>query len=320
MSHIQAALESIESWWSTQPRVARNSGLPAQGSLTGALVMLENLQESYVLDIRQHLTPGQAQIRGAGKARTRMILARFGKEGMLEEGGRTNRGLVGRMSGLLDLLKPLQLDSLDQAERNDVLRALQQFLIQQLEEYTKRKRVAFVYHAGETAWQSVHALLAEARKVGKDGAVAQYLVGAKLALRFPNMNIRNDRFSSQDFDIPGDFVINDTAFHITISPNQGHYEKCRRNAATGGYRPYLLVPDAILFLAKQTAENTLPGRITVQSIEAFVAQNMDELSDFSGGELMGGFRRLLDKYNERVDDIEADKSLLVDVPHNLQVE
>ena len=224
------------------------------------------------------------------------------------------------MRGLIEVLKPLQLDKLDQDERNGILQALQKFLIQQLEEYTKRKRVAFVYHPDETAWQSVHALLAEARKVGKDGSVAQYLVGAKLALRFPSMNIRNDKFSSQDFDNPGDFVINDTAFHITISPNQGHYDKCRRNVAIGGYRPYLLVPDSILFVAKQAAENTLHGRITVQSIEAFVAQNIDELSDFSGGELIGGFRRLLEKYNERVDAIESDKSLLVEIPHNLQAD
>jgi hypothetical protein len=235
----------------------------------------------------------------------------------LEEGGRTNRGLIKEMSELLNVLRPLQLENLTSDERNIVLQALQGFLVSQLGDYSKRKRVTFVYHQEKTAWQSVHDLLAEARKGGKEGQVAQYLVGAKLSLRFPDKNIRNDRFSAQDFENPGDFAINDTAFHITISPNQGHYDKCKRNVKAG-YRPYLLVPDEILFLAKKTAEGTLPGQITVQSIESFVAQNIDELSFFSKGELIDGFRRLLEKYNERVSMIEADKSLLVEIPHSLQ--
>ena len=117
------------------------------------------------------------------------------------------------------------------------------------------------------------------------------------------MAIRNDRFSSQDFEVPGDFAIRDTAFHIIVAPNQGHYDKCKRNIANG-FRPYLLVPDEMLYLSKQTAENALPGQITVQSVEAFVAQNIDELSEFSKGQLLDGFRLLLLKYNERVSAID----------------
>jgi hypothetical protein len=80
MNMEQDALAAIKTWWVTRPAIAKNGGLPAQGTLAGALVLLENLQSSYILEISKHLTPGQAQIRGAGKVRTRKILERFGQE------------------------------------------------------------------------------------------------------------------------------------------------------------------------------------------------------------------------------------------------
>lgn len=112
-------------------------------------------------------------------------------------------------------------------------------------------------------------------------------------------------------------MVNDTAFHVTVAPNAGHFDKCKRNIETG-YNAYLLVPDRILVGARQNAEGQLPGKITTQSIEAFVAQNLEELSAFSKGELISGFRRILEKYNERVDQVESDKSMLIEIPRNLQ--
>jgi hypothetical protein len=84
-----------------------------------------------------------------------------------------------------------------------------------------------------------------------------------------------------------------------------------------GYSAYLLVPDRVQIGARQYAESFLPGRITVQSIESFVAQNLEEISAFSKGRLVSGFRRLLETYNARVDQVESDKSMLIDIPRNL---
>lgn len=85
-----------------------------------------------------------------------------------------------------------------------------------------------------------------------------------------------------------------------------------------GYSVYLLAPERILVGTRQNAESILPGQITTQSIESFVAQNLEELSMFSKDKLTGGFRLLLEKYNERVDQIESDKSMLIEIPRNLQ--
>jgi len=191
-------------------------------------------------------------------------------------------------------------------------------LAQKVGEYFGREGLKFVYNPSQSVWQNVHAVLDVAKQNGKEGQVAQYLIGAKLALRFPELNVRNDSFSASDAPSgsPGDFLIGDTAFHITVAPNQGHLEKCRRNV-NSGYRAYLLVPVRISSGTRQYAENFLPGQITVQSIEAFVSQNLDELSFFAKDKFVSGFYQFLTLYNQRVNQVESDKSLLVEIPRNL---
>ena len=95
-----------------------------------------------------------------------------------------------------------------------------------------------------------------------------------------------------------------------------HYDKCKANVQMG-YDVYLLVPDRLMIGARQNTEGLLPGRISVQSLEAFISQNLEELSHFARPERAAGFRDLLQTYNTRVDAIETDKSLLIEIPHNL---
>jgi len=70
--------------------------------------------------------------------------------------------------------------------------------------------------------------------------------------------------------------------------------------------------------AKQQAKISAAGKIEVSSIEAFVAQNLDELSEFTISESAHQMLRLLQIYNRRVDEAETDKSLLIEIPANLQ--
>jgi hypothetical protein len=95
-----------------------------------------------------------------------------------------------------------------------------------------------------------------------------------------------------------------------------HYDKCKANVQAG-YDVYLLVPDRLMVGARQNTEGLLPGRISVQSLEAFVSQNLEELGGFTRPKRNAGFRILLETYNSRVDVIETDKSLLIEIPQNL---
>ena len=316
MTTEEQALERLAQWWAG---LTTYNGLPAQGTLGGALIVLERLQSHFVLDIREHTTNSGTQISGQSGASAAKILKRYGEERkFLSEGGRTSRGAPPSVGELLGLLEPLQLNVLTLDKRNGILREMQRWLVDKVGEYFSRARVKFTFAAEHTAWQVVANILSEARAVGKEGPVAQYLVGAKLALRFPDVDVRNDSYSTSDVQsgLPGDFVVGGTAFHVTVSPMPHLYQKASANVQDG-YRAYILVPERWVVGARQNAELVAPGRISVQSIESFVSQNLDELATFAPDAPATGFRRLLDVYNARVDAAETDKSLLIEIPHNL---
>jgi len=152
----------------------------------------------------------------------------------------------------------------------------------------------------------------------KRGIVAQHLVGAKLELRFPDVKITNESYSTADVQTgrSGDFQIHDAVFHVTVSPALDVYEKCKRNLAQG-LKPYLLVIEEVELAAKQQAKISAAGKIAVASIEAFISQNLDELSIFAAAESARQMHQLLQIYNRRVDEAEIDKSLLIEIPSNL---
>jgi hypothetical protein len=55
----------------------------------------------------------------------------------------------------------------------------------------------------------------------------------------------------------------------------------------------------------------LREKIGVQSLEAFVGQNIEELSEFGKANLAREFRLLFEKYNERVAEAETDRLILI---------
>lgn len=319
MPNSDRALASFQVWFNSLPTYKNTGGLPARGSIAAALVVLEHLKEEYRLDLKAHQAEGRAQIKGLNPRAVQAILAVFGETRPFSgEGGRTNRGGPGDVQKMLDTLGQLRLESLSVDDRNLVLQNMQAFLANKVREYHSRKRLEIAYDATHTTWSAVHDLLKQAEQVGKAGPVAQYLVGAKLQLRFPQITVSNDGYSSADLQSgrSGDFQIKDTVFHVTVSPMPPVYEKCRRNLA-GGQRVFLLVPDKCLAAARQMAETLTPGQVAVEPLESFVANNVEELSVFAKDELVSGFRRLLEAYNDRVDAIELDKSLMIEIPPTL---
>jgi hypothetical protein len=157
-----------------------------------------------------------------------------------------------------------------------------------------------------------------ARTSGHEELVAKQLVGAQLAIQFPDLTeIDPHEYKSRNEpERLADYRINDSVFHVTVAPTPGHYEKCRANIGSG-YRAHLLVPDRAVVGARQNAEIIAPASIAVHAIETFIAQNIEELAVFDHGRIISGFRRLLETYNQRVDQVERDKSLLIEIPRNL---
>ena len=221
---------------------------------------------------------------------------------------------------MLQTLASMNLEQLPTTERNRILEQFQQFLVGKVKEFHSKERLKLSYDSSMTTWQFISNLLELARKDGKAGPVAQHLVGAKLQLRFPNETVGRESYSTADKQLgrSGDFLVGNTAFHVTVAPTLGLYDKCERNISEG-FRPYILVPYDRLVGVRQNIEGSSPGKskIAVESIESFVSQNVEELSNFSLNGLVDNLYLLLSEYNSRIDEAEADKSLLVEIPNNL---
>ena len=295
-------------------------GFPAKGTISGALVVLDNLKEKFTLNIDEHTAKGGSQVKGASGESVKRILAKFGEiRPFVAEGGRTNRGLRGDIRTMLGVVATTELKESSSGQRIAILEELQRYLVGKVVEFHNRQRIKFVYDLMKTTRQFVKDILVAARQTAKEGPVAQYLIGAKLQLRFPDKKIENKSYSTADEqqNRPGDFFVGTTAFHVTVSPMPMVFEKCQRNSENG-LRPFLLVPEHLLQGARQNAGLKPSIPIEVESIESFVAQNIFEISEFSSELLPGQFRRLLEVYNERVNAVEIDKSMLIQIPGNLR--
>jgi hypothetical protein len=309
---------AFEGWFKALPSHPAAGG-PARGTIAAALVVLEHLRENCRLNLSSHQAKGKAQLAGVSPAAVAKILARFGEtRPFLKEGGRTNRGGPGAIGGMLDSLRAGGIEKFDAATRESILTSLQSFLVDRVKDFHDKQRLKVLFDPSKATWCLISELLCLARQNGKEAPVAQYLVGAKLALRFPNLKVENFSYSTADDQLgrPGDFYVSDTAFHVTVAPQMALFEKCRTNLDQG-YRVYLLVPERAVIGARQNAEAHMAGKMAVESIESFVGNNVEELSEFSKDKLRAGFTRLFEEYNRRVDAVENDKSLLLEIPPNL---
>lgn len=95
------------------------------------------------------------------------------------------------------------------------------------------------------------------------------------------------------------------------------YVKCKSNISQG-YKPFLLVQDSKLIGTRQIAEQVSEQQIAVESIESFISQNINELSHFEKENLTTNFKNLIEIYNLRVNEVETDKSLMIELPSNLR--
>ncbi len=222
------------------------------------------------------------------------------------------------MQLLLSQLQTSGASSKSAEKRNCLLDEIQAQLVKLATDLLNCDRLSVSFEPELSTQSFVTALLAEAHTAGKWAALAQHLVGAKLELRFPNTVIPNNRVMAADASTgrEGDFELGDMVFHVTVAPAAAVMEKCKRNLGHGR-RVYVLVPEETLVAARQNAEMVAPRRIAVQSIESFVATNIEELFDFTGSGVRSGLRRLLEAYNRRVSEVETDLSLLIEMPSNL---
>ena len=309
------ALGKLRQWFDSHrpsPDVEPNTYVMCAG-----LAVLERMRRAYPLKRADYVTPGN-QVRTSGSL-IQSILERNGEERRFtREGGRTTRATVPAAEGLVEELNEVvALAGLSDEDRGQVIDELQVWLVARVGDYLDQQAMEVEVDLSNPSTQIVADMLAAGGN--KAGAVAQYLVGAKLDVRYPDLEIENFSYTTADQQLgrPGDFVVGDTAFHVTVSPMPAVLDKCKENLSNG-YRSTLLVLDSRVHAARQMAEAIeVQDKVGIFAIESFVGQNIEEIGAFGKGGLAEGFRKLLEKYNKRVEAVEADRSLLIRLPANL---
>lgn len=160
-----------------------------------------------------------------------------------------------------------------------------------------------------TAEAVISELLMAAEQKGKSGDVAQYLVGAKLALRF-NREIpvypanKSDRTSHFD-KVPrlGDFEIENAVIEVAVGlPDDKHLQQIAEIQEKSHAEVWLLTrADRVETWQRELKKErrVKPKKVVVASVEAFVGQNVTELGEFSTKGKFEMLRALFEIYNTR---------------------
>ena len=311
----------IEQWYEAQ----RNDGVVNRNVMAVGLIMCEHMSTHFPLDQSKWFTGTQVSLLGGN--RIKKILARQGEERpFASEGGRTSRGsqdLARSFQGVVNgSVAAGEFGELDEDDQLSVIGRLQARMVGRIRaDFYDRQRLPLEVDLSKHTLHVIDTLLAVAREKSGNaaGAVAQHLVGAKLEIRHPDLEIENQSYTTADQQTgrAGDFVLNDTAVHVTISPTEALLTKCQANIEQG-FNPMILTLEEKTGAARTLAENIgIKDRVTVRGIEEFVAGNIVEIARYSETETRRVLRQLFETYNARVAAAEPDPSLLVETPGNL---
>ncbi len=311
----------IGQWYEAQ----RNEGTVNRNVMAVGLIMCEHMSTHFPLDEIEWFTGSQVSLLGGN--RIRRILARHGEERpFASEGGRTSRGSQDLARSFQEVVNGSsaagEFEELDEDDKLSVINLLQERMVGRIRaDFYDRQRLPLEIDFNKQTRHTVDGLLAAAREKGGNtvGAVAQHLVGATLEIRHPDLAIENQSYTTADQQTgrAGDFMVNDTAIHVTVGPNEALVAKCQTNIEQG-FHPLILTLEERTGTARALADNIgIRDRVAVRGIEDFVAGSIVDIARYSEQETRRVFRQLFDTYNSRVAAVEPDPSLLVEIPDNL---
>ncbi len=302
----------------------------SKGALSLALFLTRMASEKvppYSVDT--FITKKGGQIAGLGKSSVQAILADYGIDRVLaEEGGRTSQGSLYKSQAYLTFLNKLELETqLDYyAIENWWIERIREYFRSNPPSYKQRKDSSRPFSLKIDSSKSIRSIVSDlieaafARQrecpgIMVAGAVMQHLVGAKIETALPDAGIVHEGFSVADAPSgrKGDFLIGDTAIHVTTAPTEALIRKCRNNLAQS-IRPLIITTQSGMGGAIALAKNAdVAERIDVIEIEQFIATNIYEWTAFQQTKRNVSFRKLLEVYNRIIDQCETDPSLKIEM-------
>ncbi len=297
---------------------SKENGIQGKGPLSVVLILSRRARSmNKPLEPEGFLTPRGGQVAGLSGQNVQEILADHGISRVLsEEGGRTSRGSMERMRRYVSLLNHLNKSKLLDFE------AIEEWWIERIREHFASQPLRLKLDASKSLRNIVAELIEaaferqrECRGTMVAGAVMQHLVGAKLEVALPDQPITHEGFSVADAPgkRKGDFVVNDTAIHVTTAPSEALIRKCDMNLSEN-LRPLIITTESGTGGAKALAKNSqIAGRVDILDIEQFIATNIYEWSAFEHGRRPTSIIELIDTYNRVIESCETDHSLKIEL-------
>lgn len=203
---------------------------------------------------------------------------------------------------------------LDRPSREEQIQAGLALLVGEAKAWLSRQpiRVSCDRQQSPSSW--VTSILEKA-KGRSGGVVEQHLVGAKLQQRHPDIVIPNHPSHAGDVQTgrSGDFPLQGISYHVTATDGKEAVERCRQNIGAGVH-PVLLLPKRYVDKAGVYAEIAgIQNRISILAIEDFMAQNIIEMSTQQQRDFFSTLKAIVEEYNRRLEKVETDLSLKIDL-------
>ncbi|EBI9899360.1 DUF4928 domain-containing protein [Salmonella enterica] len=316
-SQSKVFIEAAKSWYEGER--AKNGSMNTNVMNAGLIVSQMVADGLPITDARLY-SDGKGQVRGLSGPTISKILERHGEtRTFTREGGRTSRGTIYLAAAFREVLNNTLIPEDINIDTVFVSTQLEEFFTQcvRLDYFDKQRITINLDHTRPVSVVVGEIIKATAERSDKPtGVVLQHLIGAKLQLRFPDIEIGSDRANAADLqtDREGDFQIGTTAFHVTTAPMEKLISRCAENKRAG-YRPIILTLESKVIAARQMADNVgMSDQISVQAAETFIGNNIEEIAIYDGDKIREGLARLIRTYNARINAIEVDKSLMIDEP------
>ncbi|MBC3932616.1 DUF4928 family protein [Undibacterium curvum] len=300
---------------------ARDNKFTGKGPLSVALVITERVKnKTFPLDSNDFLAESGTQVAGLGLASVQAILTRNGISRVLaKEGGRTSRGSVPNMISYIQFLNQMH------AENVLDLEIAEKFWIGRVEAFFAGKPFTLRLDPQLGLRAVVRNLMDQASLRQKAdtgtmflGTVMQHLVGAKLDIVLKgesSIEHHNANQNDQKEGRTGDFDIGDVSIHVSTAPSEALIQKCVENLSIG-QKPMIITGRKGAVVAEGLAENAhILDRIDIIEFEQFIATNIHELGRFSLEQRRVKVEEIIERYNQIINEVETDPSLMIELAH-----
>lgn len=275
--------------------------------LQAALALLRRLRDKPELRLDAHKKSNSAGLDSHETFGNRAH-AKLGLETINKNHGRRSSNVGGWGQELLDRVRDAGFAKLAPADQGAMIDATQarfgQLIRSILDQEPLEARLK-----GRSAESIIRDVLKQAEAKGKAGDVAQYLVGAKLMLRFKRDipvvgSNRGDRRSRTDESArTGDFEIENATIEVAVGlPDDKHLAQIAEALEDNELEVWLLTRhDRVATWQHEVTEyeGMDTRRVVVTAVETFVGQNISELGEFSAKGKASQLQELFKLYNER---------------------